>query len=230
MSRTTNGFKQGVLHVRIHLRAAVIAAALIGSFSFAPAALAQGRAAGHNIAVVDVSIIFKKHDRFLAMTEKFKKDVEAAEAKLKEEYNQIKALQQQLNGFTPGSPDYKQLEQRVAKAMADWQLKGQMQKKEFMEAEGRIYFQVYRELDDAVKQFAQKHTIALVLRYASDPVDNPTDRTEIVRGINKSVVYVDPALDITMLILQDLNRSSGAAAAGNNQGPVGVGRRPVQQR
>jgi Skp family chaperone for outer membrane proteins len=199
--------------------------ALIGMGALAPSASAQGgRAAGHNIAVVDVSIIFKEHARFKAMTEKFKKDVEVAEAKLKEEYTQIKALQEQLKGFTPGSPDYKQLEQRVAKAMADWQLKGQMQKKDLMEAEGRIYFQVYRELDDAVKRFAQKHTIALVLRYASDPVDDPNDRNEIVRGINKSVVYVDPALDITTLILQDLNRSAGVSTNPNNQG-VGVPRR-----
>jgi Skp family chaperone for outer membrane proteins len=210
--------------VRIFFRVAVFAAALGTIGSLDSAAFAQGgRAAGHNIAVVDVSIIFKEHARFKAMTEKFKKDVEGAEAKLKEEYNQIKALQEQLKGFTPGSPDYKQLEQRVAKATMDWQLKGQMQKKDLMEAEGRIYFQVYRELDDAVKRFAQKHTIALVLRYASDPVDDTQDRNEIVRGINKSVVYVDPALDITMLILQDLNRSSAAAANPNNQG-VGVRR------
>jgi outer membrane protein len=185
---------------------------------------AQGRPAGHNIAVVDVSIVFKQHNRFLAMTEKFKKDVEGAEAKLKEEYNQIKALEDQLKGFTPGSPDYKQMEQRVAKAKVDWQLKGQMQKKDLMEAEGRIYFTVYRELDDAVKRFAQQHNIALVLRYASDPVDDPNDRSEIVRGINKSVVYVDPALDITNLILQDLNRSPSVSANPNGQG-VGVPRK-----
>jgi Skp family chaperone for outer membrane proteins len=177
---------------------------------------AQGPA-GHNIAVVDVSIIFKEHQRFLQMTDKFKKDVAGAEAKLKQEYNEIQELKKQLEGLQPGSPDYKQMEIRVAKAGTDWQLKGQMQKKELMEAEGRIYFQVYRELDDAVKRFAQKHNISLVLRYASDPVDDPTDRGEIVRGINKSVVFVDPRLDITTHILADLNR--GGAAAVNPRAP-----------
>jgi Skp family chaperone for outer membrane proteins len=218
---------QGALHVRLSFLAATIVATLAGFFSFASSAQAQARA-GHNIAVVDVSVIFKKHARFLAMTEQFKKEVAAAETRLKDEYNEIKSLQTQLAGLQAGSPDYKQMEQRLAKQMADWQLKGQMQKKDFMEAEGRIYFQVYRELDDAVKRFAQKHTIALVLRYASDPVDDPNDRGEIVRGINKSVVYVDPTLDITEHILSDLNRSGAAVSWVPGTAAPGV-QRPVQR-
>jgi hypothetical protein len=68
-----------------------------------------------------------------------------------------------------------------------------------------------------------------VLRYASDPVDDPNNRGEIVRGINKSVVYVDPTLDITKHILADLNRS--AAALPRNPGPTGTGvQRPPIQR
>jgi Skp family chaperone for outer membrane proteins len=225
---------QGVLHVKFSLLAASVAAAVVGFCSLVSPAQApaqgQGRPTGHNIAVVDVSVIFKKHVRFLAMIEKFKKDVQAAEAKLKTEYEQIKALQEQLKGLTPGSPDYKQMEQRIAHSGADWQVKQQTQKKDLMEYEGRIYFQVYRELDDSVKRFAQKNGIALVLRYASDPVDDPNDRNEIVRGINKSVVYVDPALDITDWILQDLNRSSAAGAGNTGVGGVGVAPRQGVQR
>jgi Skp family chaperone for outer membrane proteins len=220
---------QGALHVRFSLLATTIVATLVGFGSLASTTEAQNRPSGHNIAVVDVSVIFKEHARFLAATEQFKKDVAAAEARLKEEYEEIKALQAQLAGRQPGSPDYKEMEQRVAKSMADWQLKGQMQKKDLMEAEGRIYFQVYRELDDAVKLFAKRNTIALVLRYASDPVDDPNNRGEIVRGINKSVVYVDPNLDITKHILAELNRS--AAAVPRNPGLNGTGvQRPSVQR
>lgn len=214
--------------------AASVAAAVVGTILFAcpfqAFAQGQGGRAGHNIAVVDVSVIFKKHVRFLAMVEKFKKDVQAAEAKLKVEFDQIKALQEQLKGLAPGSPDYKQMEQRIARSGADWQLKQQTQKKDLMDYEGTIYFQVYKELDDAVKRFAQKHSIALVLRYASEPVDDPNNRNEIVRGINKSVVYVDPSLDITDWILQDLNRSSavGGANPAPNTGAAGVGVTPRQ--
>ena len=220
---------QGVLHVKVSRIATVLAAVVCGLSAGSPAALAQGQgqappAAGHRIAVVDVSVVFKQHQRFLARTEGFKKQVEAAEAALKKEYEQINALSEQLKGRDPGSPDFKELEQRVVRAKAEWQLKGQTQRRELMEVEGRIYFDTYRELDDAVKRFAVHHSISLVLRYASEPVNDPNDRNEIVKGINKSVVYVDPALDITKWILEDLNRSSVSAAP--NARPVGVGPRP----
>jgi Skp family chaperone for outer membrane proteins len=226
---------QGVLHVKLSHLAATVAAAVVGIGSLvnpakAPAQGQPGRPAGHNIAVVDVSIIFKKHARFQQMVEKFKKDVQAAEGTLKKEYDLIKGLQEQLKGLTPGSPTFKEMEQRIAHSGADLQIKQATQKKDLMEYEGRIYYQVYRELDDSVKRFAQKNGIALVLRYASDPVDNPIDRNEIVRGINKSVVYVDPSLDITDWILQDLNRSSAAGAGNTGVGGVGVAPRPGVQR
>jgi Skp family chaperone for outer membrane proteins len=220
---------QGVLHVKVSRIATVMAATVCGFLAGSPAALAQGQVqpapalSGHRIAVVDVSVVFKQHQRFLAKTESFKKQVEAAEAGLKKEYEQINALSEQLKGRDPGSPDFKELEQRVVRAKAEWQLKGQTQRRDLMEVEGRIYFDTYRELDDAVKRFAMQHNISLVLRYASDPVDDPSDRNEIVKGINKSVVYVDPALDITRWILEDLNRSVSAAP---NARPVGVGPRP----
>jgi Skp family chaperone for outer membrane proteins len=207
--------------VKLSCLCATLVAIFIGSAAVAPAVGQAPR--GHNIAVVDVSVIFKKHARFDGMMKKFKKDLEGAEANMKKEMTEIKSQQEQLKDFTPGSPDYKQFEQRVAKNMADWQLKAQMQKKDFLEQEGRIYYNVYRELDDAVKRFAMKHQIALVLRYASDPVDDPNDRNEIIRGINKPIVYVDPSLDITNWILEDLNRS-GAASSG--AAPQGVGVRP----
>jgi Skp family chaperone for outer membrane proteins len=220
---------QGVLHVKVSRITSVMAAVVYGLLagSSAPLAQAQGQApppAGHRIAVVDVSVVFKQHQRFLARTEGFKKQVEAAEAALKKEFEQINALTEQLKGRDPGSPDFKELEQRVVRAKAEWQLKGQTQRRDLMEVEGRIYFDTYRELDDAVKRFAVQHSISLVLRYASDPVNDPNDRNEIVKGINKSVVYVDPALDITRWILEDLNRSSVSAAP--NARPVGVGPRP----
>jgi hypothetical protein len=63
---------------------------------------------------------------------------------------------------------------------------------------------------------ATKNGIVLVLRFNGDPVDG-NNRDEILRGINKAIVYNDPRMDITPYVLQDLNRS---AAPGT--GPIGV--------
>ena len=222
---------QGVLHVKVFLLANVMAAAVCGLLAASSPVSAQGPGApppgGHKIAVVDVSVVFKQHARFLARTEAFKKQVESAEAVLKKEYEAINAIQEQAKRFTPGSQEFKEAQQRLVMSKAEWQLKGQTRREELMKEEGRIYFDTYQELDDAVKRFAIHNNIALVLRYASDPVDDPGDRNEIVKGINKSVVYVHPDLDITKWILQDLNRS--AVSSNPNVRQQGVGPRPVRQ-
>jgi Skp family chaperone for outer membrane proteins len=182
-----------------------------------PPAIAPGTRLGvDGLAVVDVAYIFKNHARFKQQMEAMKAKVDAAEQELKRDQEDYKRLADQLKNFQPGSPDYKKTEDDMLKKQGDLNLKVSLQKKDFMEQEGRIYFNVSREIDDAVKQIAVKNNIGLVLRFNGDPVD-PVDRNDILRGINKPIVYYDPRMDVTPYVLQDLNRS---AAAGT--GPVGV--------
>jgi Skp family chaperone for outer membrane proteins len=175
------------------------------------------------LAVVDVAYIFKNHARFKQQMEAMKAKVDAAESELKRDQEDYKRMADQLKSYQPGSPDYKKIEDDMLKKQGDLNLKVSLQKKDFMEQEGRIYFNVSREIDDAVKQLATKNNIVLVLRFNGDPVD-PVDRNDILRGINKPIVFYDPRMDITPYVLQDLNRS---AAAGN--GPVGVRPPPGSQ-
>jgi Skp family chaperone for outer membrane proteins len=172
------------------------------------------------LAVVDVAYIFKNHARFKQQMDMMKQKVDAAETELKRDQEDYKRMADQLKSFQPGSPDYKKTEDDMLKKQGDLNLKVSLQKKDFMEQEGRIYFTVSKEIDDAVKQIAAKNNISLVLRFNGDPVD-PVDRNDILRGINKPIVYYDPRMDITPYVLQDLNRSAGAAT-----GPIGV--RPQQ--
>ncbi len=203
------------------LATAVATLVLVGTqVQFAGAQGAAPRPSGHNIAVVDVSVIFKEHIRFKTAMDGFKKEVQDIEGGYKKEFDALNAMAKQLADMKPGTPDYKNMETRIATGRAKMQLDTAMKKKEFLEKEGAIYFRVYTELDTVVSGFARAQNIALVLRYASDPVDNPTDRAEILRGINKPIVYVDPSLDITQHIVKLLNRPTGNVAPGPAPGPA----------
>ncbi len=68
-------------------------------------------------------------------------------------------MAKQLKQYQPGTPDYKKTEDDMLKKQGDLNLKVSLQKKDFMEQEGRIYFDVSREIDDAVKQLAAKTTL-----------------------------------------------------------------------
>ena len=178
----------------------------------APAAAQPARSAtpSAHVAVVDVGYIFKNHARFKAEMDKMKDQVMVAEQSLKAEQERIKGLIDQLKVYTPGTPEFRKFEGEVAKAQGDFSVNAQLQKKDFMDREAKVYLQVYNEIERAVSQFARDHGIAVVHRFDGDPVD-PSDRNRILGSITKPIVYYDPQFDITPEILKMLNGANVAA-------------------
>jgi Skp family chaperone for outer membrane proteins len=163
---------------------------------------ARSAASAGHVAVVDVGYIFKNHARFKAEMDKMKDQVMAAENALKAEQERIKGLMDQLKVYTAGTPEYRKFEGEVANA--------QLQKKDFMDREAKVYLQVYNEIERAVSQFARDHGIAIVHRFDGDPVD-ASDRNRILGSITKPIVYYDPQVDITPDVLKMLNGANVAA-------------------
>jgi len=205
--------------------AALIAAALM-TFGLAYAQAPMGtnpagaNAAKYNIAVVDISYIFKKHERFKTSMDTMKKEMETIEAELKADREKIAGQEQQRNAFNPGSAEYKKMDEDIARQMADFNLKMGKLRKEFLEREAKVYYQTYLEIVDAVTQYAKSQHIGLVLRFNGEPVD-PNRRDDVLREINKPVVVQDQ-IDITPDILLLVNRGvpSGAQPAAAQVGPT----------
>ena len=101
---------------------AVLAAVLSLSY-FSALAVAQGPAAqpvaGPRLALLDVSRIFKSHQRFKGMMDDMKADVERAEAQVKSERETITKLAERLQEFNKGTTDYNDMEKELAKRQAD---------------------------------------------------------------------------------------------------------------
>jgi len=217
-SSAPDTIQQGVLSVKSQLAAVLCVAALaaveVPLFGQTPGqAMAQPQAAAGpatHVAVIDVGYIFKNHARFKAAMDKMKDEVMAAENGLKAERDRINGLMEQLKGFNVGTPEYKKLEAEVAKAQGDFNVNAQLQKKDFMDREAKVYLQVYTEVERAVEQFAREHRIAVVHRFDGEPVDN-SDRNQILRGITKPIVYFEPGIDITPDVLKMLNGPAVAA-------------------
>jgi Skp family chaperone for outer membrane proteins len=188
---------------------AVATAQVPGVAPIQPQAAAAGPAS--HVAVIDVGYIFKNHVRFKAAMDRMKDEVMAAENGLKAERDRINGLMEQIKGFNVGTPEYKKLEADIAKAQGDFNVNAQLQKKDFMDREAKVYLQVYTEVEKAVEQFAREHRIAIVHRFDGEPLDS-SDRNQILRGITKPIVYLEPGIDITPDVLKMLNAAPVAAA------------------
>jgi len=169
--------------------------------------------------VIDVGYIFKNHARFKQAMDKMKDEVMQAENALKAERDRINSLMETLKGFNVGTPEYKKLEAEVAKAQGDFSVNAQLQKKDFMDREAKVYLQVYNEIERAVSQFARDNGIAVVHRFDGDPVDS-ADRNRILGSITKPIVYYDPQIDITPDVLRMLNGAAVAGAPASQSQPV----------
>ncbi len=186
---------------------------VVGTTSSAQAQFAAGaNAQKYNIAVVDISYIFKKHSRHQSTIEAMKAEMMSTEAELKADSEKIRQMEEQRNTFNAGAKEYKDLDEELARSIADFKLKMDRLRKSFMEREAKIYYQVYLEVNDAIKFYAQRHDIGLVFRYNGDKID-PNRREDVLKEINKTVVYQNQ-IDITPDILALLNRDAAAPQIG----------------
>jgi Skp family chaperone for outer membrane proteins len=204
---------------------AVLAAVLSLSY-FSALAEAQGPAAqsmaGPRLALLDVSRIFKSHQRFKGMMDDMKADVERAEAHVKSERETIGKLAERLQEFHKGTTDYNDMEKELAKRQADLAVQVQLQKNEFLQREATIYHNVYQEILQATDYFCKQNRIDMVLRFNGEAVDvNRPD--SVLAFINKPVVWYDRGLDITDQILQELNRTAINPGPANRAGPMRPG-------
>jgi Skp family chaperone for outer membrane proteins len=168
-----------------------------------PPAAAAPAPAGTSVAVIDVAYIFKNHVRFNAQMNDMKRDIEGFEASIRGEQTTFQKKREALVTYNPASNEYKKAEEELAHLKSDLDIKVAVKRREFLEQEAKVYYGIYREIEDAVAMFAQRNRIGLVLRFTGDEM-KPDDRASVLQGVNKPVVYQD-RLDITQHILNQLN-------------------------
>ena len=189
----------------------------------------RGPGAGHAtrgrrpaLALLDVSRIFKNHQRFKGMMDDMKADVERAEAQVKAEREAITKLAERLQEFHKGTTDYNEMEEELAKRQADLQVQVQLQKNEFLQREAKIYHNVYQEIWQATDYFCKQNGIDMVLRFNGEPVD--VDRPDsVLTYINKPVVWYRRGLDITRPDLAGVESDGDQSGPGEPRVPVRPG-------
>jgi len=157
------------------------------------------------IAVVDVNYIFKNYSQFKTAMEGIKTDIQQAEVKLKTARESIQAKEEEAKQYQPSSPEFKQLDEDLARQKADFNIKAGRTRKDFQEREAKAYYQTYLQVSRTVQQYAQQKNIGLVLKFNGDEI-NPNRPDAILKAINKPVVSQNN-IDITPDILALLNRS-----------------------
>lgn len=186
-----------------------VAAALFGLGGSAHAQPADG------VRVIDLKYIFDHHDRFRAAMASLKTEFEASAKRVQDERNAIVQLEGRLKELVVGSPDYKRLDEEIARRKSEWKLQSDKQLKAIREREADILKNVYYEVTSALNEYCQQQNIGLVMQFNGDPPDDKTQRG-LMAMMGRNVLYVTRDRDITPHILRMVNTKT----ADNNNRPV----------
>lgn len=188
-------------------------AVLLTAVSTSGSALAQSSAGAnaqkYGIAVIDINYIFKNHQKFRASMDGMKGNFQATDTQLKAEQQKIVAAEKNKTQFKPGSPEFNQVDEQIVKMKAGLQVEVTQKRKRLVEQEAKIYYDTYREVDQAIGYYAKRQGIGLVFRFNGDEAD-PNNRESILRSINKAVHFQNQ-VDITPDVLAMIN-GAGATA------------------
>jgi len=173
----------------------------------APAPRTAAPAVRSQVAVVDIGLIFKEHVGFKNKMEDIKKDLEAYDTQMRGQAKRMEELRNQLGQYNPGTPNYKSIEEEMARLRKDLEVDAELKRKEILEREARVYYDVYNEVVNHIRYFANRNGIALVLRFNSEAIE-PSSRASVLQGVNRAVVF-QQNLNITRDILDQLNPPTG---------------------
>jgi len=218
------------------VKKSLLSATLVATLVMMLCAVGAAQAQNATVAIIDMGYIFKQNTGFQAATAEMRKAVEAADGEFKGKKEMIRKMIEKIETFNKGSVEYKQLEQEITKGQADLQVEVKLAQKSFVERESKIYYEVYQQVLDEVKRYAESAGIILVLRFNGDEPDK-NNPEEIVRDVNRAIVYYHQAIDITPIIRDRLLGRAGArpgAAAGQVPASArdvrpGVPPRPMQR-
>ena len=187
----------------------------ISLFSSAPRGLAADAdgVAAHKIGLIDMAHIFKEYKKFAALREDLKTEITKSESKARGMHEGIQSLQLELKELKEGSPEFAEVETKLAKATSEFDAYRKVAQRDFLRKEAEIYKQVYLEVSDTVSQYADAYNYTLVIRFNRASVDGATVPKDIIQGMNQQVVYHRKQDDITEPILDYLNKKYGPGAA-----------------
>lgn len=189
-----------------------------GQDAGAPAAAQP--AGPHQIGLIDMAQVFKEYEKFKALSEDLRAQVQESDA---EAQAMVQALQQtqatmSSGTYAAGSPEYQQLEQRLIEQQTEIENFRKVKQLEFLRKEAEIYKTVYLEVQDAVGMYARHYKYTLIMRFNRSKVEDATNPQEIIQSMNRPVVFYKPNDDLTDPILNYLNQQYMSAGGGSPTG------------
>jgi len=213
---------KGVLNVKLsrllfpRMIPFVLLATTLGMFLRAEVASAQ--TPGGGVVGVNMKYLVDKHNRFQGDLNKLRDELRTASEALAAAREKIaeRARKLQESGLRPGSREFIDMEQAIAREQAEWQIKAKTQQRAIQTREAQLLRNVYMEVKNEVARYATQHRVAVVVQFVP-PEPDSDNRGEIQALLTHPIVHVNDHFDITHAVLTSLNRGTAPVTPNNNR-------------
>ncbi len=179
---------------------------LLACLSFFLTARAFAQDKNFPIAVVNLDKVFngcKKHaERLQPIREGAKELDESVQIRQVE----METTANQLRKAMPGSPDQARLQQQLLKLQNDLRIFVETERQKLQKREVGALVATQKDVDEQIKKISKERGLKLILRQYPLPEENQPLQ-EVVKNLNRDVIYHEEAMDITEDLLKALNET-----------------------
>ena len=184
--------------------------AVVG-LSVSNASAQEGKQSGI-VAVLDVAKVFKENRDFESKMQSIKSTADQLKASIQQKQEAIKQEAAGLQQYEVGSPERNKMEAELVQKQAKLRTEAHQAEVDLLSKEAGVYYQTYQQMQSILSSLSTEYGISLVLRFDSETVD-ANNRGEVIKGVNRAVVY-QQGLDLTTMVIEKMSNNvaqSGSA-------------------
>jgi outer membrane protein len=194
-----------------------------GQAGAAPAAARSARP--HQIGLIDMAYVFNNYQKFKDLQESVKVGLQTTQDQAKKMVDAMNAKAEQIKSgeIKKDSPEYRKIEAELISMQAQLEALGKVTQNENLRKEAEIYREIYLEVQKTIQIYADHYGYTLIMRFDRESVAEASDPQQVLQRLTRQVVYHRGEDDLTMVILNQLNRQyqpSGARPAATATTPA----------
>ena len=169
------------------------------------------KAGPSSVAIVDVGYILKKHPTMNANMEAIKAEMTKAQEEIETRRKSLLSESDMVGkNFNADSDDFKKKQEALISAESKVRVDFMGKEKEFAEKQAGVIYNSYQQINNAIALVANHYHYDLVIRYSREQNEmDPKKPNTVNFGIQRDVLFYNPQIDVTDLVLNVLNSQVG---------------------
>ena len=159
-----------------------------------------------SIGLIDIAHVFQEYDKFEDLRNDLQAALDQSEAEGQPKADHLKKMQQELKNYTVGSPEYEQKEKAFRVAKSEFEAFRARAQRSLARQESEMFKEIYFDVRNAAKLYAEYKGYTMVIRFNRKQIDDTMQPQQAVQTMNKTVIYYQPANDITQTVLDYLDK------------------------